>query len=72
MSVKKGWVICPTCKRRIFRWTEDAIETAPGAKVGHPMDRVSEDEWATREDEVAVAWCPRGHRASPPQEPPFD
>ena len=74
----KDWVTCPKligkdkrrCSRKIFRWTEDGIEVAPGARIMQPMDRTT-DEWVPRVDEVAIAQCPRGHMASPPQEPPF-
>ena len=64
-------MICPKCGYRIFRGRGDGtIEVAPGARVMHPMDRTTE-EWVPRVDEVAIAQCPRGHMASPPQEPPF-
>jgi len=29
----KGWVVCPKCRRRIFRWRKDGIETAQGVKI---------------------------------------
>ena len=66
-SRTKGWVVCPKCRRRIFRWRQDGIETAPGARVMQPMDRGA-DEWVTRADEVAIAQCPLGHMAGPPQQ----
>lgn len=68
----KGWVACPKCRRRIFRWSRNGIEVAPGARIMQPMDRTGEDEWTPRADEIAIAQCPLGHMASPPQEPPFD
>ncbi|HEY9378858.1 MAG TPA: hypothetical protein VIQ02_17415 [Jiangellaceae bacterium] len=68
----KDWVSCPKCRRRIFRGRGDGtVEVAPGAKVMHPMDRNTAGEWVPRVDEVAIAQCPRGHMAGPPQEPPF-
>ena len=63
----KGWVVCPKCQRRIFRWTDDGIEVAPGARIMQPMDR-SADGWVSRADEVAIAQCPLGHMAGPPQQ----
>jgi hypothetical protein len=60
------WITCPKCRRRMFRWTGDGIEVAPGARIMQPMDRGT-DEWVTRADEVAIAQCPRGHMAGPPQ-----
>jgi hypothetical protein len=70
VSRRGGWIVCPdpTCRRRIFRWYWAGIEIAPGAKIMQPMDRGA-DEWVTRADEVAIAWCPRGHQAGPPQPP---
>jgi hypothetical protein len=73
MTAKKDWVSCPKrgCGRRIFRGRGDGtVEVAPGAKVAHPMDRGA-DGWVARVDEVAIAWCPRGHKAAPPPGPPF-
>jgi hypothetical protein len=57
--VKGDWVSCPKpqCRRRIFRWTDDGIEVAPGARVMQPMDR-TEAGWTPRADEVAIAQCP--------------
>lgn len=75
MTAKKDWVSCPKpkCGRRLFRGRGDGtVEVAPGAKVWHPMDRNDAGEWVPRLDEVARAECPRGHMASPPQEPPFN
>jgi hypothetical protein len=65
----KGWVVCPKCRRRIFRWGRDGIEIASGARVMQPMDRAGAGEWVPRADEVAIAQCPRGHMAGPPQQP---
>lgn len=67
-SRTKGWVVCPKCRRRIFRWREDGIEIAPGARVMQPMDRAGADGWVPHDDEVAIAQCPLGHMAGPPQQ----
>jgi hypothetical protein len=67
----KGWITCPKCHRRIFRWTRDSVEVAKGAKVMHPLARTENDNWRPNADEIAIAQCPRGHLASPPQPWPF-
>jgi hypothetical protein len=59
----KDWFACPTCRRRIFRWTEDGIEVAPGAKVWHPVPRI---------DGVARMQCSRGHWSGPDSGWPFN
>ena len=61
---------CPKCRRRIFRWSWNGIEVAAGARIMRPMDR-TEDGWVPRADEVAIAQCPLGHMASPPQPSPL-
>ena len=69
MNATKDWISCPKCRRRIFRWTGDGIEVAPGAKVWHPIIPTATERGA---DQVSRAECPRGHMAGPPQEWPFD